>query len=86
MQNPILKAAVEKVRGSKESSKINFVDSMTLEQLLEAEEKFLEWYPTTDHPDKETKKHIYENYMKKRIALLRSINTNLLNKDSDTPF
>jgi hypothetical protein len=45
---------------------------MTLSELLVAEEKYLKWYPETKHPDKEVKKHIYENYMKPRIEMLQT--------------
>jgi len=46
------------------------VEEMDLQQLLEIEKKFLEWYPTTKSPDKEVKNHIYKTYIQPRIEEL----------------
>lgn len=47
------------------------VEEMDLPQLLEIEQKFLSWYPTTNSPEKSTKKHIYDAYIKPRIEKLQ---------------
>lgn len=48
------------------------IEEMPLSELLLAEERFLKWYPVTKSSEKETKKHIYENYMKPRIEMLQT--------------
>lgn len=50
---------------------ITSIDEKPLDELLEMEARYLEWYPThPKHPDRETKRHIYETYIKPRIAEL----------------
>lgn len=48
------------------------IDEMDLDELLPMEARYLAWYPThPDHHERDIKKHIYETYIKPRIALLK---------------
>lgn len=49
------------------SPSANSITDATYPQLLEMQAKFLAWYPSTNHPDKDLKKHIYENHILPRI-------------------
>ena len=55
------------------------IDEMDLAELLVIEQKFLAWYPThPDHPEREIKKHIYDDYIKPRIELISNVKTYLI--------
>lgn len=67
----LLKQTVQRIKRTDSTFPSNYIEEMTLPELLEAERKFLAWYPKTKHKDKEVKKHIYETYIKPRIENLQ---------------
>lgn len=69
----LLKQTVQRIKRTDPTFPSNYIEEMTLPELLEAERKYLAWYPTTKHPDKELKKHVYETYIKPRIEHLRFV-------------
>jgi len=66
-----LKFQEAKEKFSKKSRpNLPWYETADLQTLLTVEKNFLAWYPVTKSPEKEEKKHIYEQYIKPRIALL----------------
>lgn len=53
------------------------IEDLTLEELLEKEKKFLEWFPTTKSSDKEVVEHKYKTYIRPRIEKLQKEGTPL---------
>lgn len=64
----------EMLRKGQKPTQRKSIDEMTLSEALETEQKYLNWAEKNkDHEDFEIKKHIYNNYLKKRIEYLQSL-------------